>query len=87
MTGVQTCALPISRKVFIFEGFCRGSVKFGVLFCICYERWAGYYQNTKQVYNSMHQVYPEAGMKEKIVPLAALESSQGLYKQKDWGIF
>ena len=35
----------------------------------------------------MHQVYPEVGMKEKIVPLAALESSQGLYKQKDWGIF
>lgn len=69
------------------EGFCRGSVKFGLLFCICYERWAGYYQNTKQVYNSMHQVYPEVGMKEKIVPLAALESSQGLYKQKEWGIF
>lgn len=33
---------------------------------IYYLKNSGYYQNTKQVYNSMHQVYPEVEMTEKI---------------------
>lgn len=48
---------------------------------IYYLKNSGYYQNTKQVYNSMHQVYPEAGMKEQILPSVVLiEDSNAGYE-------
>lgn len=34
---------------------------------------SGYYQNTRQVYNSMHQVYPERVVEEKIKPSIILD--------------
>lgn len=39
---------------------------------IYYLKNSGYYQNTRQVYNSMHQVYPEARAAEEIEPSVIL---------------
>lgn len=35
---------------------------------------SGYYQNTRQIYNSMHQVYPEIGQREKIAVSTVLRN-------------
>lgn len=35
------------------------------IYCL---RNSGYYQNTRQVYNSMHQIYPETKKNEKMLP-------------------
>ena len=45
---------------------------------------SGYYQNTRQVYNSMHQVYPERVVEEKIKPSIILtEDSNAGYEMYD----
>ena len=48
---------------------------------IYYLKNSGYYQNTRQVYNSMYQVYPEAEMNKKIEPsLILTEDSNAGYE-------
>lgn len=48
------------------------------IYCL---RNSGYYQNTRQVYNSMHQVYPEIRVTENIEPTVVLtEDSNAGYE-------
>ena len=43
-----------------------------------------YYQNTRQVYNSMHQVYPETDVNEIIKPSLILTEDSNTCSGSEW---